>query len=76
VLNAARLITGCAIPSSDAPRRPGDPAALVASSEKLRRELGWSPRRSDLSQILDSAWRWKQKFPNGYSGIREASASV
>ena len=76
VLSAARLITRCPIPSSDTPRRPGDPATLVACSGKLRRDLGWSPRRSDLTGILESAWRWKQKFPNGYSDTREASATV
>ncbi|MCI0624408.1 MAG: UDP-glucose 4-epimerase GalE [Acidobacteria bacterium] len=76
VLAAARLITRRAIPSIETPRRPGDPAALVASSEKLRRALGWLPRHSDLTEILDSAWCWKQKFPNGYSGAREASASI
>jgi UDP-glucose 4-epimerase len=49
-----------------APRRPGDPAALVASSEKARRELGWLPQFQDLRLIIESAWRWMQAHPGGY----------
>jgi len=76
VLQAARRISGRLIPAVETPRRPGDPATLVASSEKLRRDLGWSPRHSELPNILESAWRWKQQFPRGYEGARQASARV
>jgi UDP-glucose 4-epimerase len=59
-------VTGHAIPAEDAPRRPGDPAVLVASSEKIRRELGWKPRCPELEQIVASAWEWRRQRPNGY----------
>ncbi|MGL4649402.1 MAG: UDP-glucose 4-epimerase GalE, partial [Caldilineaceae bacterium] len=48
-------------------RRPGDPATLIASSAKIKRELGWSPQYADLHSIIESAWRWHQANPNGYS---------
>lgn len=67
VLDAARKITGRRIPAVESSRRPGDPAVLVASSEKLQRVLGWRPEHSSLDQILDSAWRWKQTHPHGYA---------
>lgn len=66
VIEAARRVTGKEIPLAKRARRPGDPAVLVASSEKLRKELGWQPKRSDLETILRSAWEWKQRHPNGY----------
>ena len=66
VIDAARRITGHAIPVQEAPRRPGDPAALVASTERARRELGWQPRFSSIDEIVASAWQWHQRFPNGY----------
>ena len=67
VLSAAERITGRKISAREASRRPGDPAELVASSDRIRRELGWSPRHSDLDTIIKSAWAWKQRFPNGYN---------
>ena len=66
VLDAARRITGRAIPAVETSRRPGDPATLVASSAKLQRMLGWKPQHSGLDQIIESAWLWKQKHPRGY----------
>ncbi|HTM87680.1 MAG TPA: UDP-glucose 4-epimerase GalE [Terriglobales bacterium] len=66
VVEVARQVTGHAIPAEDAPRRPGDPAVLVASSEKIRRELGWKPRCPELEQIVASAWEWRRQRPNGY----------
>jgi UDP-glucose 4-epimerase len=66
VVEMARKVTGHAIPAEDAPRRPGDSAVLVASSEKIRRELGWRPRYPDLEQIVASAWEWRRRHPNGY----------
>jgi UDP-glucose 4-epimerase len=66
VVEVARRVTGHAIPAENAPRRPGDPAVLVASSEKIRRELGWQPRYPELEQIVASAWEWRRKHPNGY----------
>jgi len=68
VIETARQITGHPIPAEVGPRRPGDPAVLVASSEKIKRELGWQPRYSDLRAIIESAWRWHQAHPDGYEG--------
>ena len=66
VVETARKVTGHDIPAEDAPRRPGDSAVLVASSEKIRRELGWRPRYPELEQIVASAWEWRRAHPNGY----------
>jgi UDP-glucose 4-epimerase len=67
VVVAAREVTGQPIPTQIAPRRPGDPATLVASSDRIRRELGWEPRHPDLRDIIASAWHWTQAHPNGYA---------
>ncbi|HVF56738.1 MAG TPA: UDP-glucose 4-epimerase GalE [Pyrinomonadaceae bacterium] len=66
LIDVAREVTGREIPARTAARRPGDPAVLVASSEKIRRELGWSPQFEDLRKIIESAWTWMQTHPNGY----------
>jgi UDP-glucose 4-epimerase len=66
VIETAWEVTGTEIPAVDGPRRPGDPPALVASSEKLQRELGWKPRFPDLRDIVQSAWDWHRTHPNGY----------
>jgi len=66
VIEMARSVTGHPIPSVESPRREGDPARLVASSQKIRRELGWSPKHDDLREILSSAWEWHSSHPNGY----------
>jgi len=61
VIESARRVTGHPIPAEVHPRRPGDPAVLVASSEKAIRELGWKPRYTQLDDILRTAWIWHQK---------------
>jgi UDP-glucose 4-epimerase len=61
VVEVARKITGHPIPAVEAPRRAGDPAVLVASSEKIRRELGWEPQHSDIESIVRSAWEWHEE---------------
>jgi UDP-glucose 4-epimerase len=61
VIDVARRVTGCEIPVSEDPRRPGDAAILVASSEKIRKELGWSPKYPELETIIRSAWEWSKK---------------
>ena len=66
VVEVARKITGHPIPVVESPRRPGDPAVLIASSDKIRRELGWEPVFRDLEGIVASAWRWHQARPDGY----------
>jgi UDP-glucose 4-epimerase len=68
VIEAARRVTGRAIPAVERPRRPGDPAVLVASSEKIRRTLGWHPEHSDIDAIIRSAWEWRKLHPHGYRG--------
>lgn len=67
VIEAARRVTGHPIPHVVGPRRPGDPAVLIASSEAIRRDLGWQPRYTDLETIMRSAWEWHQSHPHGYS---------
>jgi UDP-glucose-4-epimerase len=66
VVDAARRVTGHPIPMVEAPRRAGDPAVLVASSEKIRTELGWKPTYPDPEAIISSAWSWHRSHPNGY----------
>lgn len=66
VIESCRKITGREIPVVEKPRRPGDPARLIAASEKIQRELGWRPKFQRIDAIIESAWRWHQKFPNGY----------
>jgi len=66
VLETAREVTGKNIAARMGPRRAGDPAVLVASSEKIKRELGWQPQFQDLRVIVESAWRWMQSHRNGY----------
>lgn len=66
VIEVAREVTGRNIPVRVGPRRPGDPARLVASSARIRRELGWTAERQDLRTIIASAWNWIQQHPRGY----------
>lgn len=68
VIQAARRVTGHPIPADEAGRRPGDPATLVAGAGKIRAELGWTPRRPDLDDIVASAWAWRSRNPDGYAG--------
>ena len=72
VLRMAGVITGCPIPTTDAGRCPGDVAHLVASAERARRELGWTPRRPDLHQMIEDAWT----FLHGHLGCRADLGSV
>jgi UDP-glucose 4-epimerase len=60
VIEAARRVTGHPIPVEECPPRPGDPAILVASSQKISRELGWHPRCTGLDEIIADAWQWHQ----------------
>ena len=66
VVEVARSVTGHPIPAEIAPRRAGDPAQLVASSEKAKAVLGWKPKYDDLNTIVATAWKWHQSHPNGY----------
>lgn len=66
IIEAARRVTGCAIPLEIAPRRAGDPPRLIADSSRARRELDWQPQLENAESIIESAWQWLQKYPNGY----------
>ena len=74
VIEAARRITGKTIKAIEAARRPGDPAILVASSEKIRRELRWKPQHSGLEEIISSAWEWLLKHPQGYAELAKTTS--
>jgi UDP-glucose 4-epimerase len=67
VVEMARRVTGHAIPSVETPRRPGDASRLVASAEKIKKELGWEAKYSSLDHIILSAWDWHRAHPNGYT---------
>ena len=66
VIESCRKITDRKIDAIEKPRRPGDPPRLIASSDKIKRELGWEPKFQSLDAIVESAWKWHQKFPRGY----------
>jgi UDP-glucose 4-epimerase len=66
VIETAREVTGREIETRTVKRRAGDPAVLIASSDKIKHELGWSPKFQDLKLIIQSAWDWLQAHPQGY----------
>ncbi|UCC86665.1 MAG: UDP-glucose 4-epimerase GalE [Anaerolineales bacterium] len=66
VIQTAREISGHPIPAEIGLRRPGDPDVLIASSDRIRGELGWEPQHADLRDIIESAWKWHQAHPHGY----------
>jgi UDP-glucose 4-epimerase len=67
VIDTARAVSGRSLEVRELPRRDGDQAATVASPERIRRELGWQPEHADLGEIIESAWRWRQTHPQGYT---------
>jgi UDP-glucose 4-epimerase len=66
VIETAQRVSGVPIPVVESPRRPGDAPRLVASSEKIRAELGWTPKHPELDDIISSAWEWHCSHPHGY----------
>ena len=66
VIETASQVSGKVIPVKELERRPGDSARLVASSEKIRRELGWKPEHDSIKEIIESAWEWHSQHPHGY----------
>lgn len=66
VIETARKVTGHPIPAVIAPRRAGDPATLIASSEKAKKVLGWKPEHDSLEEIIASAWKWHKNHPKGF----------
>jgi UDP-glucose 4-epimerase len=75
VIETARRVTGHPIPVREVERRPGDPAILVASSEKIKRELHWQPQYASLEDIVRSAWDWSRSHPQGYTAPQPRPAS-
>jgi UDP-glucose 4-epimerase len=67
VIETVRRVTGHPVPAREAERRPGDPAVLVASSQKIKSELGWNPVHAELESIVRSAWEWRRSRPRGYA---------
>src|SRR5438046_5047742 len=67
VIENCRRITGRKIETLEKPRRPGDPPRLIASSKRIKNEVGWQPQFQSIDAIIESAWKWHQKFPRGYS---------
>ena len=66
VIESAKRVTGIDFPVEYGPRRPGDPAILFANADKIRRELGWSARYTEIDPIVATAWKWFKNHPNGY----------
>lgn len=66
VVEVARQVTGHPIPVKIGPRRPGDPATLIADSQAIKQELGWQPQYTTLRSIMETAWAWHQQHPTGY----------
>jgi UDP-glucose 4-epimerase len=67
VIDVAQEVTGMSIKTTITQRREGDPAILIASSEKIRADLKWDPKYNDLKTIVESAWKWHKNNPNGYN---------
>jgi len=68
LIHVSRSVTGCPIPTVNAPRREGDPPELYADPSKIIRELGWRPRYTDIRDTVSSAWQWHRTHPHGYRG--------
>jgi UDP-glucose 4-epimerase len=73
VIEAARTVTGREIEAREEPRRAGDPPQLVAASEKVRRVLGWEPRKAEIETMIADAWAWHQANPDGYARSESAA---
>ena len=66
VIDTVEKVTGKKVPRVEEGRRPGDPAVLIASSQKIIKELGWKPRYNTLEKIIETAWNWHKNHPNGF----------
>ena len=66
VIDCVERVVGRRVPYTAGPRRPGDPAVLYASSARIKKDLGWTPRFEDIDVIVDTAWRWRDAHPHGY----------
>jgi len=74
VIASVERVTGKRVPHEMSPRREGDPPALYAASDRIKRELGWRPAYEDLDVIVETAWRWREAHPDGYAASRSAPA--
>jgi UDP-glucose 4-epimerase len=68
VMEITGKVVGKPVPVEEAPRRPGDPAVLIASSEKIRKDWGWRPQYAELETIIQHAWDWRRSHADGYQG--------
>ena len=75
VIDAVERVSGRKVPFVTSPRRPGDPARLVASSVRARLELGWRPALAAVDDIVGTAWRWHQSHPRGYASLEDRNLS-
>jgi UDP-glucose-4-epimerase GalE len=75
VLQAVEAVAGRPVPHTMGPRRPGDPAVLYATPSRIQRELGWAPAYTDLRAIVDTAWQWRRRHPDGYAGAAHGSGA-
>jgi len=66
LIDTVGAVTGRPVPHAVGPRRAGDPAQLVASSARIKQELGWAPEFESLDAIVDTAWQWMRRHPRGY----------
>jgi UDP-glucose 4-epimerase len=70
VLETVEKVGGKPVPAEDAPRRPGDPAKLIASSDAIQKDWGWKPQHPDLEAIVRDAWNWHERHPNGFGSLK------
>jgi UDP-glucose-4-epimerase GalE len=68
VIKSVERVTGRSVPFQLGPRREGDPAVLFASSDRIKRDLGWRPQYEDVDLIVETAWKWREAHPRGYAG--------
>ena len=68
MIASAKKVTGVDFPVVEEERRAGDPAVLIASSAKIREELGWVPEHSTVDEVISTAWKWHKGHPHGYNG--------
>jgi len=68
VIRTVEEVTGLRVPTEDSPRRAGDPPVLIAAADEARRVLGWTRQFEQLSEMIETAWEWRQRFPEGYEG--------
>jgi UDP-glucose 4-epimerase len=73
ILQACEKTVGRSIPHEVVERRPGDPDVLIASPERIVKDLGWTPRYSDIGTIVETAWEWHRRHPQGYPRVDRTS---